>query len=71
MIPPVTPFVMILRLTSLEGRVPLWQQVAAPIWLGAWVLAATWAAGRVFRVGLLMYGKPPGLRELARWVRYR
>ena len=33
------------------------------------VLAAVWLAARVYRVGLLMYGKRPGLAELARWVR--
>jgi ABC-2 type transport system permease protein len=71
LIPPMTPFVMILRITSPENVVPMWQHVAAPIWLAAWVLVTMWAASRVFRVGLLMYGKPPGLRELARWVRYR
>ena len=31
---------------------------------------AVWLAARVFRVGLLMYGKRPSLRELSRWVRY-
>jgi ABC-2 type transport system permease protein len=71
LIPPVTPFVMILRITSQEGSVPLWQQIAAPVWVALWVWLTMWAAGRVFRVGLLMYGKPPGLRELARWVRYK
>lgn len=71
LVPPMTPFIMVLRITSPEGGVPIWQQVAAPIWLGVWVLVTMWAASRIFRVGLLMYGKPPGLRELARWVRYR
>ena len=70
LIPPMTPFVMILRLASPVAEVPVWQQVLTPIWLAAWVLAAMWAASRVFRVGILMYGKPPGLRELAKWVRY-
>jgi ABC-2 type transport system permease protein len=31
---------------------------------------AVWLAARIYRVGLLMYGKRPNLRELARWVRY-
>ncbi len=70
-VPPMTPFIMILRMTSPEGSIPVWQQVVAPVWLAGWVLAAMWAAGRVFRIGLLMYGKPPGLRELATWIRYR
>ncbi|MGB9625232.1 MAG: ABC transporter permease [Phycisphaerae bacterium] len=71
LVPPMTPFIMVLRLTSGEATIPLWQQVAVPLWLAAWVLIAMWAAGRVFRVGLLMYGKPPGPAELVRWVRHR
>ena len=33
------------------------------------VYAAVWFAAKVFRVGLLMHGKPPDLRTLIRWVR--
>lgn len=33
------------------------------------VVLVTWLAGRIYRVGILMYGKRPGLRELLRWVR--
>ncbi len=32
------------------------------------LLAVVWLAARIFRVGILMYGKRPGLREIARWV---
>jgi ABC-2 type transport system permease protein len=35
---------------------------------GAMVLTA-WVAGRIYRVGILMYGKKPSFRELFRWVR--
>jgi ABC-2 type transport system permease protein len=31
--------------------------------------AVTWVAGRIYRVGILMYGKRPGIRELLHWVR--
>ena len=33
------------------------------------VMAITWVAGRIYRVGILAYGKKPGLKELVRWVR--
>ncbi len=68
-IPPITPFVMILRLCAAPD-LPTWQIVATLALLWASVFAAIWAAGKVFRVGVLMYGKPPTIRELLRWVRY-
>jgi ABC-2 type transport system permease protein len=44
------------------------------VWLSiaigaASVLGALWFTAKVFRVGLLMYGKPPDLRTLIRWAR--
>ncbi|HPM23415.1 MAG TPA: ABC transporter permease [Phycisphaerae bacterium] len=68
-IPPITPFVMILRVCA-DPHTPAWQVVSTLglLWLS--VLVTMWAAAKVFRVGVLMYGKPPSVRELARWVRY-
>lgn len=68
-IPPITPFVMILRICA-DPDTPLWQIATTLALLWASVVVAIWAAGKVFRVGVLMYGKPPSLRELLRWVRY-
>jgi len=68
-IPPITPFIMILRVCA-DPHTPLWQIVTTLAVLWASVAAAIWAAGKVFRVGVLMYGKPPSPRELLRWVRY-
>lgn len=67
-IPPITPLVMVLRICA-DPHLPLWQIIAtqAVLWVG--VIVMIWAAGRVFRVGVLMYGKPPSLRELLRWVK--
>jgi ABC-2 type transport system permease protein len=67
-VPPVTPFVMMLRLSA-DPLTPLWQVVATLGLLWLTVLAAIWAAAKVFRVGVLMYGQPPTPRELWRWVR--
>jgi ABC-2 type transport system permease protein len=68
-IPPITPFIMILRICS-DPDTPVWQIVATLGFLWFSVIVALWAAGKVFRVGVLMYGKPPSIRELLRWVRY-
>lgn len=67
-IPPITPFVMILRICA-DPDTPMWQIVATQALLWASVVVAIWAAGRVFRIGVLMYGKPPTPRELLRWIR--
>ena len=68
-IPPFTPFVMILRVCA-DPHIPWWQILGTQLVLWASVFGAVWAASKIFRIGILMYGKPPTLRELARWVRY-
>ncbi len=67
-IPPIGNFVMILRLTSTSPP-PLWQALLAIAVgaLGVWF--ALWFAAKIFRVGLLMYGKPPTFGTLIRWAR--
>ncbi len=67
-VPPLNTFVMLLRMTSTTPP-PLWQ-----VWLSilvgvASVYGALWFAAKVFRVGLLMFGKPPNFATLVRWVR--
>jgi ABC-type Na+ efflux pump permease subunit len=67
-IPPVNSFTMLLRLTS--NAPPPWWQVWLSIGIGvASVVAAVWFAAKVFRIGLLMYGKPPDFATLIRWAR--
>jgi ABC-2 type transport system permease protein len=68
-IPPLIPFVMILRVTGGEA-IPFWQ-IPATIVIGyAAMLGMIWMASKIFRVGVLMYGKPPTPIELLKWVRY-
>lgn len=67
MIPFSSPIIMPLRLavTSVSG----WALAASVALLGAGCVAAVWLAARIYRVGLLMYGKRPNLREMLRWIR--
>jgi ABC-2 type transport system permease protein len=68
-IPPAIPFVMILRVTADEA-VPAWQIPATILWGYACVLGMIWMAAKIFRIGVLMYGKPPTPLQLLKWVRY-
>ncbi len=68
LIPTATPFLMLLRL-AMTPPPPLWQTwLSVGLTLGT-AFACVWAAGRIFRIGLLMQGKPPNLPELLRWIR--
>lgn len=68
-VPPLTPFVMILRVTATSEPVPAWQ-IALSIVIGYAAMAGmVWMAARVFRVGVLAQGKTPTPRELLRWLR--
>lgn len=68
-IPPITPFLMIFRLGAASDPVPMWQIIATTIigLIGVYVMV--WASAKVFRVGVLMYGKPPSPLELLKWIR--
>lgn len=68
-LPPLIPFVMILRTTGSAEPVAIWQIAASILVGGAATVGMVWLAGRVFRVGVLMQGKPPTPLELLRWVR--
>jgi ABC-2 type transport system permease protein len=67
-VPPVNTFAMLLRLTS-TAPPPAWQVwLTILVGIGS-VIASIWFAAKVFRIGLLMYGKPPDVATLVRWVR--
>jgi ABC-2 type transport system permease protein len=65
-VPTFTPFVMMNRAA---GPPAAWEYVATTALLVVSVAGALWAAAKVFRVGVLMTGKPPSLWEIAKWIR--
>jgi ABC-2 type transport system permease protein len=66
--PPCTPIVMYLRISQ---QVPPWWQLALSVVLMvAFIWAAIWVASKIYRVGILMYGKRATLPEMVRWMRY-
>ena len=67
-IPPISPFIMIMRVASTDPP-PAWQIALAIAVNAAAVVFFLWLAAKIFRVGLLMFGKPPNFRTLIRWVR--
>jgi ABC-2 type transport system permease protein len=68
LIPFFGPSLMFLRIAL--GSAPAWQIAASIILLIVTIVAMTWIAAKIYRVGVLMYGKRPTLPELARWLRY-
>lgn len=69
LLPFSAPIVMPLRMTV--APVPGLQIAAALLSVAVGAALTTWLAGRIYRVGLLMYGKRPGLREVLNWISYR
>jgi ABC-type Na+ efflux pump permease subunit len=68
LLPPVSSFGMLLRLASTSP--PPASQVWLSIGLGvAGVVGTVWVAAKIFRIGLLMFGKPPNFATLLRWIR--
>jgi ABC-2 type transport system permease protein len=68
LIPTATPFLMLVRL-ALTPPPPLWQVALGVTLTLSTAALMVWAASKVFRIGLLMQGKPPNLPELLRWIR--
>jgi ABC-2 type transport system permease protein len=68
LIPIFTPLIMFLRISVLTP--PLWQIALSVVLTGATIGAVVWLSARIYRVGILMYGKRPTFPEIVRWVRH-
>ncbi|HLK53334.1 MAG TPA: ABC transporter permease, partial [Candidatus Angelobacter sp.] len=66
--PFTAPLVMFGRIAM---QTPPWQQIALSIGLMvATIYGMVWLCGRIYRVGILMYGKKPNLQEIMKWIKY-
>jgi ABC-2 type transport system permease protein len=63
-----TPLIMYVRIAVHQP--PAWQIALSIVDLVLTILAVLWFASRIYRVGILMYGKKPNLPEILRWLKY-
>jgi ABC-2 type transport system permease protein len=68
MIPFTSPIAMMIRIPF---GVPAWELALSMAFLIAGFVFTTWVASRIYRVGILMYGKKTSYKELAKWFMYK
>ena len=67
MIPFTSPVVMMVRIPF---GVPTWQLISSMILLILGFLGTVWIAAKIYRTGILMYGKKVTFKEMLKWLRY-
>ena len=65
--PPATPLLMFVRIAVPPGP-PLWEILLGVVLSVAFAIGCVWAAGKVFRIGILSQGQPASFRNLVQWV---
>ncbi len=68
LIPFFAPILMFMRITVQQP--PMWQIVLSIVLMLLTIWGAVWVAAKIYRVGVLMYGKRPSLPELVKWLKY-
>lgn len=67
-IPFTSPMVMMARMPF---GIPLWQEILSLAVLVVSFIFMIWLCGKIYRVGIFMYGKKPSMMEIIKWVRYK
>jgi len=67
MIPLTSPIVMLMRIPF---GVPWWEVLISILLLIGSIIFMVWFAGKIYRIGILMYGKKPSYKELFKWLKY-
>lgn len=68
MIPFTSPIVMLMRIPY---EIPLWEKMISVILLYATAFCLTWVSAKIYRIGILMYGKKPDLKEIVKWITFK
>ena len=70
--PLTSPIVMMMRLSGGigGGGVPIWQLIVSILILIGTFIGIVWMAAKIYRTGILMYGKKPTYKEIFKWLRY-
>ena len=68
MIPFTSPIVMMVRVPF---DAPMWEILLSLVILYGTALGMIWIAGKIYRIGILMYGKKPSLKEMMKWITYK
>jgi len=67
MIPFTSPIVMMMRIPN---GVPIFEQIISLLILYITVILIIWIAAKIYRIGILMYGKKPSYKDLIKWLKY-
>jgi len=68
MIPFTSPIVMLMRIPF---EIPLWEKLLSVMLLYVTSVGFVWISAKIYRVGILMYGKKPNLKEMIKWITYK
>jgi ABC-2 type transport system permease protein len=68
MIPLTSPVTMMVRIPF---GIPAWEIVLSMVILLGTILGTIWMAGKIYRTGILMYGKKVNLKEIVKWLFYK
>jgi ABC-2 type transport system permease protein len=68
LIPFTAPIPMVVRVAMID--VPLWQLALSLTLLAGTFVGAVWVSSRIYRIGILSYGKKPSFKEIIKWMRY-
>ncbi|MGH1385746.1 ABC transporter permease [Kordia sp.] len=66
-LPFTSPVVMLMRIPF---GVPIWEQIISIVILYITFVGTVWFAAKIYRVGILMYGKKPSYKEIFKWLKY-